>query len=90
TKSALRRGKQQWPELEEKLFEWVNENREWISHHQECNINLRNETRQVKSRHRNLGKKGPVNRDPKVSGSRSGEQGLKFVVGEYGRQEFDY
>ncbi|KAG7159240.1 G2/mitotic-specific cyclin-B-like 2 [Homarus americanus] len=28
TKCALRRGKQQWPELEEKLFEWVDENRE--------------------------------------------------------------
>lgn len=26
TKCALRRGKQQWPELEEKLFKWVNEN----------------------------------------------------------------
>ncbi|KAG7166740.1 Pogo transposable element-like 1 [Homarus americanus] len=28
TKCALRRGKQQWPELEEKLLEWVNEIRE--------------------------------------------------------------
>ncbi|KAG7153657.1 Pogo transposable element-like 89 [Homarus americanus] len=28
TKCAPRRGKQQWPELKEKLFEWVNENRE--------------------------------------------------------------
>ncbi|KAG7155007.1 Pogo transposable element-like 91 [Homarus americanus] len=28
TKCAPRRGKQQSPELEEKLFEWVNENRE--------------------------------------------------------------
>ncbi|KAG7175330.1 hypothetical protein Hamer_G001389 [Homarus americanus] len=27
-KCAQGRGKQQWPELEEKLFEWVNENRE--------------------------------------------------------------
>ncbi|KAG7165833.1 Pogo transposable element-like 4 [Homarus americanus] len=27
TKCALRRGKQQWPELEVKLFEWVNKNR---------------------------------------------------------------